>query len=51
MKTFKITYEFISHDKEGIAYEEVPAASCEEAIQRFNDSGTEEIKVLEVKEL
>jgi len=50
MKTFKITYEFIAHDKEGITYEEVPAKSCEEAIQLFNSKGTFDIKILEVKE-
>ena len=39
MKNFKITYEYISHDKEGIAYEDLPAFSCEDAIKRFNEKG------------
>ena len=50
MKTFKVTYEFISHDKEGIAYEEITAKSSTEAIQRFNNKGTEEVKIIDVKE-
>ena len=51
MKNFTITYEYISQDKEGIANEQIPALCCEDAIDRFNSEGTDEIKILEVKEV